>query len=116
MSDEEIKSEDKLFSALSYPIPLVALFIIFTDKKNVRFCRYHAWQALFFGLALLALSLALSVLTVIPGVGCIAGLIGSVLGVVWLIIAILYAIKVYNGEYIVIPTISEFAKKYIEGQ
>ncbi len=116
MSDEEIKSEDKLFSAIAYPIPLVALFIIFTDKKSVRFCRYHAWQALFFGLALVALSLAISVLTVIPGVGCLLSMIGSVLGLVWLIVAILFAIKVYNGEYIVIPVISDFSKKYIEGQ
>jgi uncharacterized membrane protein len=116
MADEEIKSEDKLFSALSYPIPLVALFIIFTDKKSVHFCRYHAWQALFLGLAAMAISLAASILSVIPGIGCLIGIIASLIGLAWFIAAILFAIKTYNGEYVVIPVISDFSKKYIEGQ
>jgi len=116
MADEEIKSEDKLFSAISYPIPLVALFIIFTDKKNVHFCRYHAWQALFLGLALLAISLAASILSFIPGVNCLVAILGSVLGLAWFVASILFAVKAYNGEYLVIPVISDFSKKYIEGQ
>jgi uncharacterized membrane protein len=118
MADEEIKNEDKLLCALAYPITLISLFLILTDKKNVRFCKYHGWQSLFLGLAAFALGISIAILStilsMIPFVGCVFSLISGVVGLAWFILAIIYAIKTYNGEFTVIPYISDFSKKYIE--
>lgn len=114
MSDEELKNDDKLLSALAYPIPIIALFLIFTDKKNIRFCRYHGWQALFLGLAGFGLSLVISILGSIPGIGCAVAIIAPFIGLAWLIVAIIYCVKTMNGDYVVIPVISDFAKNYID--
>ncbi|MDQ7824495.1 MAG: DUF4870 domain-containing protein [Candidatus Eremiobacteraeota bacterium] len=113
---EEIKQEDKLFAALSYPLFLPALFLIFTDKKNVHFCRYHGWQGLFFGLAMVLLGFCASILAAIPGIGCILAPILGLLPLVMWVFSIFYAIKAYNGEYVVIPVVTDFAKPYIEGK
>jgi len=114
MPEEELKNEDKLLCGLSYPIPIIALFLIFTDKKNINFCRYHGWQALFFGLAAVAYSLVVSILAFIPGISCIVAIVGPVIGLAWLVIAIMFCLKVIKGEYLVIPYITDFARKYSE--
>jgi uncharacterized membrane protein len=114
MADEEIKSEDKLLCALAYPITLISLFLILTDKKNVRFCKYHGWQSLFLGLAAFALGISIGILSMIPYVGCILSMVSGVVGLAWFVLAVIFAIRTYNGEYVVIPFISDFAKKYIE--
>jgi uncharacterized membrane protein len=114
MADEELKNEDKLLSGLAYPIPLIALIMIFTDKKNIPFCRYHAWQALFFGLAFFAFSLVSMILDFIPGVGCIMGIVHFVVVLAWLVVAIIYCLQTLKGERVEIPYITEFAKKYSE--
>jgi len=118
MSDEEIKNEDKLIALLSYIFLIPSLIFLFTDKKNIRFCRYHGWQSLFFGLAIIILNFALGIISVLPVIGWIIGMllypVMGLLGLAWLVMAIIFGIKAYNGEYVVIPFITDFAKKYVD--
>jgi len=120
MSDEEIKSEDKLFALLSYIFLIPSLFLILSEKKNIRFCRYHGWQALFFGLAIIIFNFALGIVSVLPVVGWIIGMllfpVLGLLGLAWLVMAIIFGIKAYNGEYVVIPYVTDFARKYVDSE
>jgi uncharacterized protein len=102
MSDQagspDITSDDKLWAALGYPIPLVAIIVLLMeDKKKRPFIKYHAVQSLVFNLILW---IVLSVLIVVT-FGC-----GSIL---WLII-LWPAFDSYKGNYTELPVISNFIK------
>jgi uncharacterized protein len=102
MSDEfvtgEISSDDKLWALLSYLLaPIVPLIIMFAmeDKKERPFIRYHYKQALIWG-----------VLWIIA----YAIVVGVCLSPLWLVATIYYGIKAYQGEYVTIPWLTDFAK------
>jgi uncharacterized membrane protein len=94
----EITSDDKLWALLSYLFtPLVPLIVLLMeDKKNRPFLKYHAVQALAFGVVM-----TISYVIVI----------GCCLSPVYLVGAIYYGIKAYNGEYITIPFLTDFCKQ-----
>ncbi len=46
-STDDITSDDKLWAALGYPIPLIALIaLLLEDKKDRLFIRFHAVQSI----------------------------------------------------------------------
>ena len=50
---DDITSDDRLWAALSYPIPLVALIaLLIEDKKERVFVRFHAVQSIVFNIIL----------------------------------------------------------------
>jgi uncharacterized protein len=96
-ASSEVTSDDKLWALLSYIINLIFPIIILVsdEKKNRPFLKYHAVQAL-----------ALYVIIIVVGTitfGCVA-----VLGVAY---SIYIGIKAYQGEYVVIPVVTDFCKK-----
>lgn len=95
---EDITSDDKLWGLLSYLFtPLVPLIILLMeDKKNRPFLRYHAVQSLAFGVVMW--------ITYIVVIGCC-------LSPIYLVAAIYYGIKAYNGEYCTIPFLTDFCKQ-----
>jgi uncharacterized membrane protein len=94
----------KLWAALCYAIPiLVPIIVLVTDKKEDKKLQFHAWEGLILGVAWWVVSFVLSF--VLIGMVCFP--------VGWL--GLLYlAYKVYNGEEIVIPTVTEMAKKQVK--
>ena len=115
MENQDIKNEDKLLGALAYPIPFLPLFLIFTDKKNIPFCRYHGWQALFWQIAEVIISVAIGIIATalsFMGLGCLISMVSPLLGIAMLVISILFAVRTFGGEFLVIPYITEFSKKY----
>ena len=62
MDDQpQTTSDDRLWAALGYPIPIVALILLFMDdKKDIPYLRYHAVQSI-------GLNIALWILIVIIG-------------------------------------------------
>ena len=97
---------NRLLAALSYPIWIIALVIIFTDMKKDTFMRHHGWTALVWGIAWFAIYVVLEFLPFPYGLGRLARL-------VWLILSIYYAIQAYNGKEVSIPIVSDLAKKYM---
>ncbi len=94
----EVTADDKLWALLSYLLaPIVPLIIMFAmeDKRDRPFLRYHYRQALVWG-----------VLWVIASVV----VIGVCLSPIWLIGSIYFGIKAYQGEYVTIPWLTDFAK------
>jgi len=98
---------DKILYALSYPITIIGLILILTKKEDAE-ARYHGYNSLFLGLAVMIAGI---VLGFIPIIGWILGVL---LGPAFIVYAIILAVKVYNGERPVIPGITDFAKKYTD--
>jgi len=95
----DITSDDKLWAALGYPIPLIAIIaLILEDKKERAFIRFHAIQSLAFNIVLWVLIVLLS----IPTIGCVS--------ILWLI-TLWPAYDSYKGNYTEIPVVTNFIKK-----
>ena len=95
----DITSDDKLWAALGYPIPLIAIIaLLLEDKKERTFIRFHAIQSLAFNIVLWVLIVLLS----IPTIGCVS--------ILWLI-TLWPAYDSYKGNYTEIPVVTNFIKK-----
>ena len=98
----EVTSDDKLWALLAYLFaPLVPIILmLMEDKKNRPFIKAHNMQALILGVINLVIAMVIGWL-VIPL--CLNLALG--------IYQIYCAIKAYQGEYITIPVITNFAQK-----
>lgn len=92
---------NKILAALGYPFWIIAIIMALTDiGKKDPFVKYHAWQAIFLGVAGFVIAL-------IPFIGWL----------VWFIIFIMqiyYAFQAYGGNYFEVPVVYGLAKKYME--
>ena len=97
----DITSDDKLWSALGYPIALIAIIVLLMENKRARpFIKFHAVQAIALNIILWAIMIILSITVV--GAICVP--------LVWLV-TLWPAIDSYRGNYTEIPVISNFIKK-----
>jgi uncharacterized membrane protein len=91
----EVTSDDKLWALLAWIIPIIAIvLLLMEDKKNRPFLKYHSVHSL-------AVTVVLSILSVVT-FGC---------GGVLFLVMIWWGIKAYQGEYVVIPMLTDFVKK-----
>jgi uncharacterized membrane protein len=97
-SDTSITDDDKLWSMLSYILsPIVPIIVLLMeDKKSRPFLKYHAIQALAWG-----------VIEIILGILVVT----SCLVLVTFIAAIYWGIQAYKGEYVTIPVLTDFLRK-----
>jgi uncharacterized membrane protein len=99
----EITSDDKLWSALGYPIPLIAIIVLLMEEKKTRpFIKFHAVQSLAFNVVLWVLIFIVSAVTL--GFGAICA------PLLWLV-TLWPAYESYNGKYLELPVITNFIKK-----
>ncbi len=97
----ENNSNDKLLSALTYPIPLVGIIILISDSmKNNPVLRTHAVQSLALGVVLFIASF---IIGLIPVVGCFVPIL-------WLAVTLYYAYVAYQGKDVNIPVVTDFCK------
>lgn len=110
---EKITDQDKLMSALSYPIPIVSIIILLVEEMRERpFQKYHAVQSLAINIVLWVvigvfsclLGSVLGVLT--AGLGAVCGFAPALL---WLV-TLYWAYEAYQGKWIEIPVITDFCK------
>lgn len=102
MAEEpQVTSDDKLWAALAYVFtPLVPIIILLIeDKKNRPFIRAHNMQALIWGV----------VFYIVVGITS-AFLIGLCLWPLGLLLQLYWAYKAYQGNYVNIPVLTDFAK------
>lgn len=97
----DVTSDDKLWSLLAYVLsPVVPIILLLIeDKKNRPFIRYHNAQALLLGVINIILAIVLGWTVFLS---CIPFLL-------WLLM-VYWGIKAYQGEYVVIPVITNFVK------
>ncbi|MBW3012981.1 DUF4870 domain-containing protein [Candidatus Woesearchaeota archaeon] len=103
----------KILVALGYPIWIIALIMAIVEKKD-KDVKYHAFQALFFGIAFIVIWIVLWIVFTILTVATfgILGFMFLLLPIVWLIyiiMAIVYAVKAYKGEKFKVPFVHKFA-------
>lgn len=97
MSNEpmmDVTSDDKLWAALGYVIPLIALIVLFMeDKKERPFIKFNAVQSI-------VATVVLSILATVT-FGC-----GSILflAMLW------WAYQAYQGQDVKIPMLSDFIR------
>jgi uncharacterized membrane protein len=97
----DVNEDDKLWAALSWAIPIVAIVVLFIeDKRNRPFIKYHAVNSLAFAVAF---GVAYTIITI-----CTLGF-GSVLGIVGFI-AFYWAYLAYQGQWVEIPVVTNFVK------
>lgn len=96
---EELRDQDKLLAALSYPISIViSLIILLVEDLRARpFLKYHAVQSL-------AVNIVLWVVIAIT-----APFTCGITSILWLI-TLYWAWEAYNGKYFTIPVVTDFIK------
>ena len=98
----DITSDDKLWSALGYPIPLISIIVLLMEeKKNRPFIKFHAVQSLIFNVVLYILIFLVSAVTL--GFGAICA------PLLWLVV-LWPAWDSYQGKYTEIPVLTNFMK------
>ena len=99
----EISCDDKLWSALGYVIPIIAIIVLFIENKKDRpFIRFHAIQALAFNVVLWVLIFIVSLVTLGFGALCAP--------LLWLV-SFWPAYDSFKGNYTELPVITNFIKK-----
>jgi uncharacterized membrane protein len=98
----ETTSDDKLWAALGYPIPLVALIVLFMeDKKSRPYIKFHAVQSLAANVVFYVVITILSVVTL--------GFGGLCAPLIWLVF-LYWAYQAYQGQDIKIPFVTDFIR------
>lgn len=104
--------ESRALVALGYPIwPLAALSLF--DRKQSRFLKRQAIQALSFNFGMAALGTLLFYVGQIPVLGWSAWMLSAFVLPVWLVGVIFYGIKTFNGDEVRIPIISDWVDEKI---
>ena len=98
----EITSDDKLWAAIGYPIPILPIMVLLMEEKKDRpFLRFHAIQSLAFNAAVWVLITIFIAVTVGFGVFCAP--------LLWLV-TLWPAYDSFQGNYTEIPVITNFIK------
>lgn len=102
-----------LLAYICMPVTSIVFLLLEKDNLDVKF---HAWQGTAFGVAYIAVILALEILAAIFGalwsvLGIIIGFFVPIVGLAAFIIWIVCLIKAYQGERWKIPYVGEFAAK-----
>lgn len=105
MSDfppSDVTSDDRLWAAIGYPIPILPIIALFMEeKKNRPFIKFHAVQAIVFNVVLYILITIISFVTFGFGALCAP--------LLWLVV-LWPAFEAYNGKYLEIPVITNFLR------
>lgn len=98
----DVTSDDKLWAALGYPIPIVAIIVLLMEeKKNRPFIKYHAFQSIALWVVYVVLGTILSIVTFGIGGICVA--------VLWLVF-LYWAYLAYQGQMFSVPVVTNFLK------
>jgi uncharacterized membrane protein len=104
--------ETRALVALGYPLwPLAALALL--DPKRSPYVRRQALQALGLNFGLFGLWLILSGIAQIPFLGISAIPILAVLAPVWLVASVLYGVKVWHGDEVRVPLVSDWLDEHV---
>lgn len=96
------EENDKILAAVSYIIaPIMSIIILVTDMKNKPFLKYHAYQSLVLGIALIILYTILSITV-----------IGLCLVPVLLIAQFYFAYQAYAKGIFTIPVLTDLTAKF----
>jgi uncharacterized membrane protein len=103
-------------SLLCYVCTFITGIIFLLIEKDNKEVKFHAWQAIFLGVASIALQIAITILTLILGqiasaLAMIVGLVGWLVYLGIFVVWIVAMVKAYKGEHWLIPVIGNLAEQ-----
>ena len=106
---------DNVASALCYLVGFITgiLFLVLEPYSRNRQIRFHAFQSIFFNVAVIALSIVLTIITMILPwfMGAMISLLSLVLWLGILGVWIYLMVKAYSNQKVVLPIIGPMAEK-----
>jgi uncharacterized membrane protein len=102
--------ESRALVALGYPLwPLALLSLL--DRKQSRYLRRQALQAIGFNVAMLGFGGLLSVLANVPWLGLSASVLLPFLVPLFLVASVYYGIKTWNGDDVRVPIVGDWIEE-----
>ena len=103
----DVRPETRALVALGYPFwPLALLALL--DARGSRFVRRQAWQALGFNVGVWGLGALVSAAASLPFIGLGAWPLVPFVVPVAIVASVIYAFKVWNGEDVDVPVVSDW--------
>ncbi len=109
-----VRTETRALVALSYPFWPLAL-IALLDANGSIFVRRQAWQALGFNLGMYGFSAVLGAIASLPLIGFGAWPLIPFLAPVWIVASVVYAFKVFQGDDVNVPIVSDWVDSRLTG-
>jgi hypothetical protein len=101
-----VRPESRALVALGYPFWPLALLALF-DPTHSEFVRRNAWQALGFNAGMYGLGWLISSIAAIPLIGISAWPLLPFIVPVTIVASVVYAIKVWHGDDVRVPFVSD---------
>ena len=93
--------------ALAYVTIIPAIiFLVLEPYNRNRFVRFHAFQSLFWGIAVFAMHIVVSVIPFF-----VSWTLHELISLAWLVVAIICALKAYGNQTFKLPVIGDIAEK-----
>lgn len=106
---ENTKSENNITAALTYLLgPITGAFFFLTEKED-KFVRFHAFQSILFGIAMVGLNIVLSMFYIPMLTNLLEGVVSLGSFLVW----VMLMWKAYNNESYELPYLGKIAKEQI---
>lgn len=97
---------------LTYVLGFITGIIFYLiEKKHVE-VRFHAAQSVLVSIVAIVISVAFSILIMIPGIGVIFALLNVLVGIGFFALWIVLLIKGYNLEHFKLPVIGDMAEEW----
>jgi uncharacterized membrane protein len=105
-------AESRALVALGYPLwPLALLSLL--DRKQSRYLRRQALQALGFNVLMLGFAGLLSVIANVPWIGLSASVLLPFLVPIFLVASVYYGIKTWNGDDVRVPIVGDWIEEHL---
>jgi len=107
---QPLAAEREFEDATDKYIPAI-IFLVTAPYNRSRFIRFHSFQSIFFCVAMIAIGIALSILSVIPFLVLITLPLHLVVWVGGFILWIILLLKANQGQMFKLPVIGDMAEK-----
>ncbi|HDI75601.1 MAG TPA: DUF4870 domain-containing protein [Thermoprotei archaeon] len=106
-----VSSESRMFGLIAWILGIVGAIIALLLKPNDRFVKFHATQSLVFSIGLIVVYIIFIALAHIPYIGLLFGILSPLIWLLGIVVAIVGAIKAYQGEWFKVPLVYDIASK-----
>lgn|SRR5579864_4330530 len=108
----EVRDEDRVLSALCYPLWPVALFLLALRNKVSPFVRYHAMQGVLVNALGVAAYFVYTAAASLPVIGWQSAVVLPVLLPAWFILNLYLGIRAYGGQMTRVPLAGDYADRF----
>ena len=104
--------DDRVLSAVSYPLWPVALFLLVFRSRLAPFVRYHAMQSLVVNALGVGAYFVYTAAANLPVIGWQSAVVLPILLPAWFIIDLYLGVRAYGGQRTRVPLVGEYAQRY----